>query len=62
MFVPDNFKALKGYISNLKTKIGDATGYIQCSTDNVDMTGFVNATNEELEMIKSLLADGIYIE
>ena len=62
MAVPDNFKALKGYISNLKTKIGDATGYIQCSTDNVDMTGFVNATNDEIEMIKSLLAEGIYIE
>lgn len=62
MAVPDNFKALKGYISNLKTKIGDATGYIQCSTDNVDMTGFSNATNDEIEMIKSLLAEGIYIE
>lgn len=62
MTVPDNFKALKGYISNLKTKISDATGYIQCSTDNVDMTGFDGATNEEVEMIKSLLAEGIYIE
>lgn len=62
MAVPDNFKALKGYISNLKTKISDATGYIQCSTDNVDMTGFDGATNEEVEMIKSLLAEGIYIE
>ena len=62
MAVPDNFKALKGYISNLKTKISDATGYIQCSTDNVDMTGFDDATNEEIEMIKSLLAEGIYID
>lgn len=61
-FVPDDFKKLKGYISNQKITIGETSGYIRCRADDIDMTGFTDATNDEIEQIKSLLTSGIYIE
>jgi hypothetical protein len=57
-----NFRTLKGYVSNLTVKIGDVSGFISADINNSDMIGIPDATNEELEMIKQLLADGIYIE
>lgn len=61
IFIPDNFKKLKGYISNQKVKIGDQTGYLSAAVTNDDLINF-NATVEEKSMIASLLSEGIRIE
>lgn len=61
IFVPDNFKKLKGYVSNQKVKIGDQTGYLSAAVTNDDLINF-NATVEEKSMIASLLSEGIRIE
>ena len=60
-FEADNMKALKGYTSNLECTIGDESGFLSATIDNEQLIDFTAATDEELEMIKTLLADGIYI-
>lgn len=60
MWIPDNFKSLKGYVSNYKCRIGDQTGFIKASIQNEELTSF-SCTEKELEMIKQALAEGIYI-
>ena len=57
----EKFRQIKGYVSNLQVNISDLSGFISASIDDVDMVGFEAATNAEVEMIKSLLAEGIYI-
>lgn len=58
----DKFRQIKGYVSNLKVNISDLSGFVSASIDNVDMIGFDTATDDEVERIKTLLAEGIYIE
>lgn len=53
-------KENKGYVSNLKTQIGSLSGFLSCSVNNNQLSGF-EATQEEKEEIKRLLATGIYI-
>lgn len=60
MWIPENFKALKGYVSNYKCRIGDQTGFIKASIQNEELTSF-SCTEKELEMIKQALSEGIYI-
>lgn len=60
--VPDNFKNLKGYVSNQKVKIGNQHGYLSASVTNDDLVDFTRATSEEKHMITSLLGEGIRIE
>ena len=50
-----------GYVSNLVCTIGDETGYISADVDFEILQDFDGATLEEMEMIKSALAEGIYI-
>ena len=50
-----------GYVSNLLCTIGDETGYISADVDFEILQDFDGATLEEMEMIKSALAEGIYI-
>ena len=55
-----DFRALKGYVSNLQCVIGEQSGFISATVNNEKLTGF-NATDEEKNMIRSLLSEGIYI-
>lgn len=55
-----DFKALKGYVSNLQCVIGEQSGFISATVNNEKLTG-INATDEEKNMIRSLLSEGIYI-
>ena len=55
-----DFRALKGYVSNLQCVIGEQSGFISATVNNEKLTG-INATDEEKNMIRSLLSEGIYI-
>lgn len=57
----ENFRDVKGYTSNLKCTVSSCSGFFQATADNSELSGISNATADELEMIRSLLADGIYI-
>ena len=57
----ENFRDVKGYTSNLKVEIGSCSGYLQATADNSELSGISNATADELDMIRTMLADGIYI-
>lgn len=59
--VASNFQDVKGYTSNLTVCIGDQSGYLQATADNSELTGINRATSDELDMIRQMLADGIYI-
>lgn len=56
-----NFGDVKGYTSNLTVNIGSQSGYLQATADNSELSGISNATADELEMIRTMLADGIYV-
>lgn len=58
--VPDNFRTLKGYISNQKIRIGDIIGYISADVTSNDIEN-INCTIEEQKMIIDLLSAGIRI-
>lgn len=57
----ENFRQVKGYTSNLKVEIGSCSGYLQATADNSELSGISNATADELDMIRTMLADGIYV-
>ena len=57
----DNFRDVKGYTSNLKCHVGSCSGYFQATADNSELSGISRATSDELNMIRQMLADGIYI-
>ena len=57
----ENFRDVKGYTSNLKVEIGSCSGYLQATADNSELSGISNATADELDMIRTMLADGIYV-
>lgn len=57
----ENFRDVKGYTSNLKVEIGSCSGFLQATADNSELSGISGATADELDMIRSLLSDGIYI-
>lgn len=56
-----NFGDVKGYTSNLTVNIGSQSGYLQATADNSELSGISNATADELEMIRTMLSDGIYV-
>ena len=60
-FKADNMKDLKGFVSNLECTIGDETGFLSASVDNEQLIDFTTATDDEKELIKAALAEGIYI-
>lgn len=59
--VAENFRDVKGHVSNLKCNIGSCSGFLQATADNVELSG-IGCTDKERDMIKNLLAEGIYIE
>ena len=56
----ENFRDIKGYTSNLKCHVGSCSGFFQASADNSELSG-IGCTAEELDIIRNMLADGIYI-
>lgn len=55
-----HFRAMKGYVSNLSCTIGDESGFISASVNNEQLTS-INATQDEKNMLRQLLAEGVYI-
>ena len=55
-----DFRAMKGYVSNLSCTIGDESGFISASVNNEQLTS-INATQDEKNMLRQLLAEGVYI-
>lgn len=55
-----DFRAMKGYVSNLSCTIGDESGFISASVNNEQLTN-INATQDEKNMLRQLLAEGVYI-
>lgn len=56
--IPPNYGATTGYACLVHTTVGDLKGYTECT--NVKIDGF-NCTETEKEMIRSLLAGGVYV-
>ncbi len=50
-----------GYVSNLPINIGSQNGFVKCNMNSTKLEGFAEASDVELDEIKSLLAMGIYI-
>lgn len=61
VFEPDLQRDNKGYISNLDIIIGQHTGYLKCKVDSTRLSYIKGATEYELNRIKTLLGQGIYI-
>lgn len=59
--IAESFRETKGYTSNLTVTIKNASGYLQAIADNSELSG-IPCTDTEREMIRSLLADGIYLD
>lgn len=55
-----NFRELKGYVSNLTCRIGDENGFISATVNNEMLTN-INCTDRERTLIKQALANGVYI-
>lgn len=55
-----DFRAMKGYVSNLSCTIGDESGFISASVNNEQLTS-INATQDEKNMLRQLLSEGVYI-
>lgn len=60
MWIPPNFKHLKGYKSNHKCRIGDESGYIRASVQNEELID-LDLTDSEMNEVRAALAEGIYI-
>ena len=58
--MPDNYRAIKGYTSNLKVRIGDQSGFLQATGDNSELSS-IPCTEEERAYIRQMLSDGIYV-
>lgn len=56
----ENFRDVKGYVSNLKCHIGSCSGFLQATADNSELSG-VGCTVDELDILRRQLADGIYV-
>lgn len=60
LFTAETFKQNKGYMSNLSGKLSSFSGFVSCDPDKLDLTG-LNLMDEEMEMLYSILSEGIYI-
>jgi PPE-repeat protein len=58
--VADNFRDVKGHVSNLKCTVSSCTGFLQATADNSELSG-IGCTAYELDLIRGLLAEGIYV-
>lgn len=57
--MPGNFKAVKGYQSNMTLSLSSCQGYTE--VDYIHLTGIDGATDTELDEIESLLKSGVII-
>lgn len=57
--IPESFQEVHGFISYVKSTLGSCEGLCVC--DDIDVEGIVGATAEELNRIKNLCREGIYI-
>ena len=59
--IPSNYYELYGGVCNLTVPLSTlkTKGYTKCA--NVHMTGFTNATSEEIAEIESLLLSGVIL-
>lgn len=59
-YEPENYKALHGYMSLKEGKIGDFSGFLQVK-NGFDELDTIACTEEEKNLIKAALSEGIYI-
>lgn len=57
--MPQNFKGIKGYQSNITSILGYCQGYTE--VDYIHLTGISGATDTELQEIERLLKEGVII-
>ena len=57
--MPQNFKKIKGYQSNITAQLGQLSGYTE--VDYIHLTGITGATDTELQEIETLLKNGVII-
>ena len=57
--MPQNFKQIKGYQSNMTRVLGTLSGYTE--VDFIHLTGISGATDTELQEIEQLLKNGVII-
>lgn len=60
IFTAETFKQNRGYMSNLSGKLSSFSGFVSCDPDKLDLTG-LNLLDEEMEMLYTILSEGIYI-
>lgn len=60
IFTASTFRQNRGYMSNLSGKLSSFSGFVSCDPDKLDLTG-LNLMDEEMEMLYSILSEGIYI-
>lgn len=58
--VAENFRDVKGHVSNLKCTVSSCSGFLQATADNSELSG-IGCTAYELDLIRGLLAEGIYV-
>lgn len=56
---PDSYQEVMGYPSYINTALGQCTGL--CICDEIDLKGVTGATEEELNRIRQLCKDGVYV-
>lgn len=56
---PESFQEVIGYPSYINTKLSQCTGICQC--EDIDLQGITGATESELNRIKQMCREGIYI-
>lgn len=56
---PDNFQTVMGYPSYMDKSLATCHGL--CICDNIDLHGVTGATDNELERIKQLCREGVYV-
>lgn len=56
---PESFQEVIGYPSYINTKLSQCTGICQC--EDIDLEGIAGATESELNRIKQMCREGIYI-
>lgn len=60
IFTAETFKQNRGYMSNLSGKISSFSGFVSCDPDKLDLNG-LSLLDEEMEMLYSILSEGIYV-
>lgn len=58
--VAENFRDIKGHVSNLLCGVGSESGFLQAVVSNSELSS-IGATAAELDMIRQYMNDGIYL-